>query len=148
MSNKAKLARIVTVALANARAAKDLMGLIGLKGGFVFATPGTVSSVTGEGFTVEETTLTASGSFRIYFNAGHTPLEIYDIKISCFTPGAPGTAEPDLDVSISGWNLTAVRPYVTGRTYVKSTGVVALPSTYAIVGFQIAGKFSNVGIYE
>ena len=146
MANKAKLARIVEVALANKRAAKDLMGLIGLTGGCVFSNPSAVSQVTGEGFTLEETSSTAPGSFRLYFNAGHTPLHIWNVQSSCFTPGAPGGAEPDLDVSISGWNLTAARPYVTGRTYVKSTGAVALPATYTIVGFQIAGLFSDAGI--
>ena len=132
--------------MANARAAKDLLGLIGLKGGFMMTTgTGAVSLVTGEGFTVEADSA-AVGAFKIYFKEGFCPVEIYDIKISAFTPKGASANGDDYMADISGWNLTAARPYVTGRLIDKTTLVVGAET--AIVGFNISGRYSDVGIYN
>ena len=59
-SNKATLSKILENSLANVRAAKDLQGMVGIKGSFVSNAAGTaVSDVVGTGFTVAAVSGTA-----------------------------------------------------------------------------------------
>jgi hypothetical protein len=141
-SNKAKLSKILEVALANQRASKDLQGIIGIKGSFTFNAAGTaVSDVVGTGFEVEAVSGTA-GAFRVYLD---TKLEnVLGVKALAFTEKLIGAASDDFEVDCSGWDMDVARPYVSFRCVAKATPfAVQAPGADCSINFEINGTYSD-----
>ncbi len=141
-SSKAKLGKILEVALANARAAKDLTGLVGVKGSFTFNAAGTaVSGVVGTGFEVEAVSGTA-GAFRVYLT--RRPKHILKTEAVAFVAKAVGAASDSFEVDCSGYDVDAVRPYVTFRCIAKAAPhAVMAPGAICTVSFEINCTYSE-----
>ena len=107
---------------------------------------GAISGVVGEGFTVVADSVTA-GAFQIYFDADKVPVQVWEAKVNAYIAKATAAAASDYAADISSINLSAARPYVTGRGYTVSTLAVAAPAVSAVFSFEISGVLSTVGIY-
>jgi hypothetical protein len=129
-SNKAKLSKILGSSLANQRAAKDLQGLTGIKGGFVVdmsgATPITTTVTTTAAGTVEVQTITFSdvpdgGNFTLTYGLlGDTGSLAHTTDAAALEAAIQG-----IDASLS--SVTVTGDYATGFV-ITFTDVVA-PTT-------------------
>lgn len=141
-SSKAKLLTILETSLANRRAARDLTGIVGVKGSFTFNAAGTaVTAVVGTGFNVEAVSGTA-GAFRVYLE--RRPTNVLGAKALAFVSKAIGAASDTFTVDVSGWDMDATVPYITFRCVAKTAPhAVMAPGAICTVCFEINCTYSS-----
>jgi len=141
MANKAKLSKILEVALANTRAAKDLIGLVGVKGTFtVDATGLVISNVTGVNFTVAATA--TAGAFTITMKYPFT--FFLGANGMVFAPKATAANGDAFALDFSA-TTAASCTVVTCRIVAKAApfAVMAPGGSGAVVTFEIKGIRSS-----
>lgn len=147
-SNKAPLGKILESSLANEKAARNLQGMVGIKGSFTLNAAGTaISDVVGSGFRAAVDAVTA-GAFHIYLDA--RPVNVLGAKAIVFTEKAVAVASDAFTVDVSGWDMDATIPYVTFRCVAKAAPhAVQAPGADCIVSFEINCTYEKdvVGYY-
>lgn len=136
----------VQTAVASQEAGNDVVGTIGLKGGFACNGSGAVIAGSSTGpFTFVKDSGGTAGTYRAYPNfPAHSILSLDNIVVGGFTPRSPSAAETTL-AQVCGYNLDAANNkwYITIQEADFTGALQASLPTKFVIGVQCAVTFAS-----